>query len=141
MNFPFHSTARAAAQRTTPEDVAILERHIAEEHAALAAGEPGRALRLSGHFHIEIARIADQQTVEAFIRQLVSRSSLAIALYWSRRSALCESHAHHALVAALRDHDGAEAEARMKGHLLDLLSQLDLREQPEQTLSLRDALS
>lgn len=133
-------TARAAAERATAEDIAALERHIEAEHAALRAGAPGRALNLSGYFHVEIARIADQATVEGFIRQLVSRSSLVIALYWRRRNALCESHAHHALVKALKDHDGAAAEDLMKGHLLDLLSQLDLREVPETGRSLREAL-
>ncbi|MBJ3762004.1 GntR family transcriptional regulator [Maribius pontilimi] len=133
-------TARAAAERTTAYDIALLERHIDLEHAALDADQTGVALNLSGQFHIEIARIADQATIADFIRQLVSRSSLVIALYWRRRNALCESHAHHALVKALRTRDGATAEDLMKGHLLDLLSQLDLRAQPDAKLSLRDAL-
>lgn len=98
------------------------------------------ALKLSGHFHLEIARIADQGTIEQFLRQLVSRSSLVIALYWRRRNALCESNAHHALVDALRQGDGDRAEDLMKGHLLDLYSQLDLKDHAEGTVSLRDAL-
>lgn len=134
-------TARAAAERTTPEDIVVLERHLAEEHAALAAGEHGRALNLSGQFHVEIARIADQDTIEAFIRQLISRSSLVIALYWRRRTAMCESHAHHALMEALRSGDGDRAAELMKGHLVDLLSQLDLRTAPDSALSLREALA
>lgn len=134
-------TARAAAERATPADILLLERHIEAEHAALAADEAGRALKLSGQFHVDIARIADQATIEAFIRQLVSRSSLVIALYWRRRNAMCESHAHHALLDALRRRDGDSAEDLMKGHLLDLVSQLDLRSQPAETPSLREALS
>ena len=134
------STARAAAERASAMDVAELERHIENEHNALARDEAGLALKLSGDFHLAIARIADQHTIEQFLRQLVSRSSLVIALYWRRRNALCESHAHHALVEAMRDRDGDSAEELMKGHLLDLLSQLDLREQTEGPLSLKDAL-
>jgi DNA-binding GntR family transcriptional regulator len=133
-------TARAAAERVAPADITLLEKHMEQEHAALAEGKAGQALKLSGLFHIEIARIADQQTIESFLRQLISRSSLVIALYWQRRNALCESHAHHALLEAFRQNDGATAEEMMKGHLLDLLSQLDLRERPETTTSLRDAL-
>ena len=134
-------TARAAAERATPQDIDRLERHIEEEHAALANDKAGLALKLSGVFHVEIAQIADQHTIEAFIRQLVSRSSLVIALYWRRRNALCESHAHHALLDAFRQHDPDKAEDVMKGHLIDLVSQLDLRDQPEDKTSLRDALS
>ncbi|WGH79502.1 GntR family transcriptional regulator [Jannaschia ovalis] len=135
------STARAAAERATAADIARLEAHLADEHAALDAGQAGRALMLSGRFHIEIARIADQTTIEAFIRQLVSRSSLIIALYWRRQSAMCESHAHHALLDAMERNDAATAEELMKGHLLDLLSLLDLREPAEETVSLREAFA
>jgi len=133
-------TARAAAERATSADISLLEAHIEKEHAALAAGESGRALNLSGLFHVEIARVADQKTIEAFIQQLVSRSSLVIALYWQRRNALCESHAHHALLDAFRSNDPDEAEELMKGHLVDLISQLNLRDPPEVTRSLKDAL-
>lgn len=133
-------TARAAAERATAQDIALLERHIEKEHVALDRDEAGLALKLSGEFHVAIARIADQQTIEQFLRQLVSRSSLVIALYWRRRNALCESNAHHALLQALRDGDGDSAEELMKGHLLDLLSQLDLRDRPTGPASLRDAL-
>lgn len=133
-------TARAAAQRATAVDVAALKAHIEQEHAAVAAGEAGRALKLSGAFHVEIARIADQATIEAFIRQLVSRSSLVIALYWRRRNALCESHAHHALLDAFERNDADSAQDLMKGHLVDLVSQLDLSDAPAETVSLREAL-
>lgn len=133
-------TARSAAERTTPADIARLQAHIDQEHAALHAGDPGRALRLSGLFHIEIARIADQDTICGFITQLVARSSLIIALYWQRRNALCESHAHEALMRALADKDPDAAEQLMKGHLLDLVTSLDLRNLPAAPRTLRDAL-
>lgn len=134
------STARAAAVRATKADIQRLDHHIKAEHEALDRDQAGRALKLSGDFHLEIARIADQQTIEQFLRQLVSRSSLVIALYWRRRNALCESNAHHALLDAFRNHDGASAEDLMKGHLLDIFSQLDLREREEGSVSLREAL-
>lgn len=133
-------TARSAAERITEADLALLQRHIDAEHEALAAGEAGRALYLSGKFHIEIARIADQDTIAEFITQLVARSSLIIAVYWQRRGALCERHAHHALMRALAAHDGALAEELMKSHLLDLLSSLDLRSRTAAPSSLREAL-
>lgn len=134
------STARAAAERASVQDIAVLEQHITDEHAALDRDEAGLALKLSGDFHLEIARIADQQTIEQFLRQLVSRSSLVIALYWRRRNALCESNAHHALIDALRNHDADRAEELMKSHLLDIYSQLDLRERTDGVSSLREAL-
>lgn len=133
--------ARSAAARARPADIALLERHIEDEHAALDASDPGRALYLSGLFHNEIARIADQATIAGFVETLVARSSLIIALYWRHESALCEKHAHHALVRALANNDEAEAEALMKSHLVDLHSALDLRERSTRAQSLKDALT
>ena len=134
------STARAAAERTTSADILRLQQHIEDEHQALDRGQLGLALKLSGDFHLEIARIADQQTIEHFLKQLISRSSLVIALYWKRRNALCENNTHNSLVEALRDNDGNAAEDLMTGHLLDIYSQLDLREHKEEAISLKDAL-
>lgn len=133
-------TAKSAAERMTSQDIALLQRHIDEEHSALRAGNAGRALNLSGKFHVEIARIADQKTIEEFIGQLVARSSLVIALYWQRRSALFESHAHDALIRAFVDRDGDLAEELMKNHLLDLVTSLDLRNLTSAPISLREAL-
>lgn len=134
-------TARSAAMRSTPADIARLEHHIHEEHVAMNAGDNGRALYLSGLFHTEIARMAQQTTIAGFIETLIARSSLIIAIYWRRESALCESHAHHALVQAIAKSDGQTAEDLMRSHLVDLHSALDLREQPSVTRSLRDVLT
>ncbi|PRY74975.1 DNA-binding GntR family transcriptional regulator [Yoonia maritima] len=133
-------TARSAAERMTEQDILSLQNHIDAEHTAIDNGESGRALYLSGLFHIEIARIADQKTIAAFITQLISRSSLIIALYWERRAALCESHAHHALIEAFRNQDGDQAEELMKSHLIDLLTSLDLRSRKSAPSSLHEAL-
>ena len=133
-------TAHSAATRATSSDIARLARHISDEHAALDASDPGRALYLSGLFHTEIARIAGQATIAGFIETLIARSSLIIALYWRRESALCEKHAHHALVQALSDRNEEQAEELMRSHLVDLHSALDLRDRNDRTLSLKDAL-
>ncbi|AUC52120.1 GntR family transcriptional regulator [Sagittula sp. P11] len=133
--------ARRAALRITDAHLATLERHIHEEHAALADGDHGKALHLSGQFHIEIARIADHGTIADVITALIARSSLIIALYWRRESALCEKHAHHALLDALAKGDGPRAEELMKSHLVDLHSQLDLRDRQASSRSLKEALA
>lgn len=134
-------TARSAAMNAKPADARVLRRHIEREHAAMNAGDTGRAVYLSGEFHCAIARIADQTTIEQFISALIARSSLIVALYWRRRDALCESHAHHALVDAIAENDEQLAEELMTSHLVDLGSCLDLSDTPSHPLSLRDALS
>lgn len=133
-------TAHSAALRMSDKNLALLQANIHDEHAALDAGENGRALFLSGQFHVEIARIADQYTIETFISELISRSSLIIALYWRRRAALCETQAHHALLDAFAKKDAATAEELMKNHLLDLVASLDLHNVQQPPKSLREAL-
>lgn len=133
-------TAHSGALRATKKDVKTLRAHIAAEHAAIKSGDLGRAVYLSGLFHAAIADIADQSTIAAFIKSLVSRSSLVVALYWKRRNILCENHAHHELIDAISHNDGARAEALMQSHLVDLLSGLDLREKPATPSGLKEAL-
>ena len=134
-------TARSACQRMDADKLQTLQDHIDAEHAAIDAGDAGRAVYLSGQFHIEIARMADQATIEAIISELVARSSLIIALYWQRRAALCESHAHHSLIDAFAAGKDDLAEDLMKSHLLDLVTSLDLRNRTSIPGSLREALS
>ncbi len=133
-------TARTAALHATPDDIVLLQDHITQEHAAMNAGDRGRALYLSGRFHIEIARIANQQTIADIINVLIARSSLIIALYWRRESALCESQAHHALIKAINDNDGTRAEELMQSHLVDLHSALNLSELPAVEQDLKSML-
>lgn len=122
--------AYMAAKAMTEAQLEILSVHIEAEHVALDAGEMGKSLSLSGQFHIAVAEIADQQVLGAMIRQLISRSSLIIALYWKRADTACESHSHHALLEAMARHDGQAAAEIMKSHIVDLHSGLDLRERP-----------
>ena len=134
-------TARLAAGRATSADIDRLASHIAAEQTALAAGDIGGSLYLSGEFHVEIARLAGQSIICAFVASLVSRSSLIIALYWQRREAICDSHAHDDLLRAIAAGDGAGAESAMAHHLSDLLSSLDLGHPAIPAGSLREALT
>lgn len=133
-------TARSAAQRANAEDIAFLDAHIEKEHAALAQDDMGLALYLSGQLHVHIAKIAAQNTITGFIETLIARSSLIVALYWKRESALCERHAHKSLVTAIQNNDENAAEELMRSHLVDLHSALDLRKRPSADTSLKDIL-
>ncbi len=132
--------AGLAAERARSSDVALLKRHLDEEHQAMHAGRDGEAVVLSGRFHVAIAEIADQSILTDFVRGLCSRSSLIIALYWRRRDTICESHAHHALVDSIAKNSPKDATELMTSHLVDLLSGLDLSERPAEPKRLADIL-
>ncbi|MEL6290538.1 MAG: GntR family transcriptional regulator [Pseudomonadota bacterium] len=132
--------ARMAAERAKPKDIRRLRAHIKKEHKALANNDLATALSLSARFHLEIADIASHQLLGRFVRTLMSRSSLIIALYWRRPDVACEKHSHDALIEALATHDGAAAEDIMNSHLVDLRSGLDLSERDLKGVSLKQAL-
>jgi DNA-binding GntR family transcriptional regulator len=119
-------TAALAAGRAAAHDVARLQAHLQEENRAIAASDQGRAIALSAAFHVMIAELADQPILASFVRELVSRSSLVVALYWRRSDATCERHAHHELVAAIEARSSERAADLMRSHLVDILSGLDL---------------
>jgi DNA-binding GntR family transcriptional regulator len=118
--------AALAAAVAKPAEIKQLRLHLHREHEALHVGNDSDAIMLSAQFHIGIAEIAGQSILTGIVRDLLSRSSLIIALYWRRRDTTCESHAHHALVDAIQKHDAQDASELMKRHIEDLLSGLDL---------------
>lgn len=120
--------ARRAAERATPADVDRLRLQMRDERAALADGDEPTAIRLSGEFHMAIARIASHGTFEAFLRELVARSSLILLLYRRQRAQVCGTDHHIELADAIAAGDGARASALMIEHLDDIEAGLDLVE-------------
>lgn len=132
--------AALAAGSATHADIERLRRHLEDEHRALHAGKDGEAVVLSAQFHVAIAEIAGQAIFTEMVRDLCSRSSLIISLYWRRRDTICESHAHLALVDAIAKRSPVDASELMTSHLVDLLSGLDLSERNASSRSLSDIL-
>jgi DNA-binding GntR family transcriptional regulator len=129
-----------AAEVAVPDDIARLRLHLEKEHEALHAGRDSDAIMLSARFHVAIAEIAAHSIYTGFVRDLVSHSSLIIALYWKRRDTTCERHAHQALVEAIGAGRSAEAADLMTSHLVDLLSGLNLARSAKTSENLADIL-
>lgn len=132
--------AREAARNATKADIKRLRAHCVDEHRALDEADHGRALHLSGLFHIEIAKISGQATLLAFVEQLISRSALIIALYSNRTRIRCDSGCHEKLVDVLADHQPDEAEALMRSHLTDIHSNLHFEDDKRHLGALREML-
>src|SRR5262245_43635078 len=132
--------AALAAKAAGADDIARLRQHLQKEHEALRGGRDSDAIMLSARFHVGIAETAAQSVLTKFVRDLVSHSSLIIALYWRRRDTTCERHAHHALVDAIEAGAGSRAADLMPSHLVDLLSGLDLTDRVAKSDNLSDLL-
>lgn len=115
-----------AAERATPDDCDALDRIVAAGRAAVAAGDRGGSIRLSGQFHTSVAGLARQPVLEKFLTELVAQSSLVIALYGHGGRPECGDHDHLGLVAALRARDAELAVRLMTGHLDGIEAGLDL---------------
>ncbi len=132
--------ASLAAEHATNRDIARLRAHHREEEAAIRQGDQRRAIALSAQFHNMLAEIAGQPILEGFLRELTSRSSLVVALYWQRKDTTCERHAHHELLGAVAAHNGKRAGDLMRSHLVDIFSGLDLRQRPIRETRLAELL-
>jgi DNA-binding GntR family transcriptional regulator len=131
--------------RATDEDVATLAACIADEEAARAAGDTRRAVRMSGEFHLHIARVSDHQTLGRVLRELVSRTSLILMTYGEPAgrarsdASACSCRDHRALLGAIRLRDRRAAARLMQEHLMQIEAQLNFsvpEEMPPDLLTL-----
>jgi len=123
------------------EAIARLEAHVAEERQARAAGDTKATILLSGGFHLLIGELAGSPYLWDVLRDLVSRTSLIIAMYQTRKQAECGPDEHAELVRVIKDGDGPRAQHLMSHHLDHLEGQLDLEEAAGTSDDLRDLLA
>ncbi|MFT4047784.1 MAG: GntR family transcriptional regulator [Solimonas sp.] len=119
-------TARFVA-KATRADVQRIKDHLQKEKAAARRNDRRAAIRLSGEFHLIIAECAGNATLLELLRELVSRSSLIIAVYQEAASACCPPDEHQELVTAL-DKRRDDAAQLMLEHLDHVLADLRLQE-------------
>lgn len=115
-----------AAHACDAPGAALLREHLERERQAEREGDDRAAIRLSGEFHLVLARIAGHRIYENFLRELVARSSLIILLYRRSRAQCCKVDHHGALAEAIAEGRGAEAAAQMIAHLDEIERDLEL---------------
>lgn len=118
------STVAAAASK---EGMRKLKRHLREEEAASRKRDRQSIVRLSGEFHILLASLQDNRVLYDYVVELVSRTTLIVALYESPGSPSCTRHDHRELVNAIADRDVARATRSMNAHLEEIENNLNLQ--------------
>lgn len=108
-----------AAGLIEPAEIEALEETLGRGRRAMLEGERGTAIRLSGEFHLGIGASARQPILLGYLADLVSRSSLVIALYGRGYSSACADGEHRNLLDALRRRDGPAAGRLIAAHLAD----------------------
>ena len=125
--------AHLAANKATPADIDLLERHVAQEAAARATGQRTEAISLSGEFHIALARVADNAVMSATVKDLITRSSLIIAMFGHSGVNNCRDDEHRCLINAMRAGDGTKTENIMREHIHHIKAHLTLDREPQRS--------
>lgn len=115
-----------AANNCTKQDAVKLTDIVGRENACITSGDRSGAIRLSGDFHLELARIGGNKPLQELLRQLVAQTSLAIALYEAPGHLLCVEDDHLQIVDAVAKGEDTRAKKLMRDHLLECEGQLRL---------------
>ncbi|WP_375122710.1 GntR family transcriptional regulator [Pseudomonas sp. LW8] len=112
-----NTLVRLACQRPQPDDLNCLRTLIEREKRAVEQDRRGAAIRLSGEFHLQLARMAANVPLAHFLHSLVPLTSLAIARSRCPTRSCCAWQEHLALVEVVERGDAAKAEGLMNRHL------------------------
>lgn len=110
------------------------------EDGAHADGDETAALRLSGEFHLIMAELTGNPVAATMLRELVSRTVLAITVHQRPESSGCRTHEHRRLIDLLRAGDVENAAREMDEHLKALEQGLDLSPKPRGGAGLREVM-
>jgi DNA-binding GntR family transcriptional regulator len=132
---------RRLAQGLSAEDAARLARHVAFEHEAHARHNRRASIRLSGEFHLLLAALSGNRVIERFLRELVSRTSLIIAVYEAPGRSCCSFDEHAGLIEAMGRGHAEPAVEGMMAHLCGIESQLMLDRPPGEAVDLKSILA
>jgi DNA-binding GntR family transcriptional regulator len=127
-------------ESATRADCRRIHDYLAREQLAWSRNDRREALKLSGDFHLAIAEIAGNNILVDMLRDLVSRSSLIIAVYQAPGTPFCPPDAHQELVAALERRDPGAVDL-MLHHLDHVLADLRFEQPGDQPLDLRSVFA
>ncbi|MEZ5776952.1 MAG: GntR family transcriptional regulator [Paracoccaceae bacterium] len=130
------NVAMLAAERATETDVAMLGAHLEKEHHAHRSDNRHEAIRLSGQFHVVLARIAANRVMERMVKELVTRTSLIIGIFGAPGTDNCRDDDHSLILEALRAKDAAAASRLMSEHIGHIQTNLDLSKGRPSTVDL-----
>lgn len=126
-----------AIEHASANDFSELRRIIAEEKKALAARDYSCSMRLSGEFHMALARSAQNPILTEFLAGLISRSYLILATYQKRDSEVCPQTDHEDLVNLIEKRNLDGALTAQRHHFDHIENELDLSRKKTASLTLK----
>lgn len=107
------------AQAPDAKRFAPLYGMVARERSAFERGDRVSWIRLSNAFHVEMARLLDNQVLTETLHSLCARTTLIIAFYDSPGETACSYLEHVAILDHLCRGDAQAAKDAMHHHLVD----------------------
>jgi DNA-binding GntR family transcriptional regulator len=114
----------------TGADKRRIREHMVREKRAWRGNDRRLMIKLSGEFHLILAETAGNTVMLGLLRELVSRSSLIIALYQARGASPCPPNEHEQLCIAL-EQGNPSAVGMMQQHLEHVRAELNLVERSD----------
>jgi DNA-binding GntR family transcriptional regulator len=114
-------------QSASRKDIKRLQEHVGREEDAWRASNRRAILKLSGEFHLLLAEAAGNSILLEVLHDLVSRSSLIIAVYQSPGASPCPPDDHRQLTATLERRERTAIKLMMQ-HLNHVFADLVLEE-------------
>ncbi|HEY3658807.1 MAG TPA: GntR family transcriptional regulator [Steroidobacteraceae bacterium] len=130
------NTVETFIKTATRKDVKRLQDHLAREEEAWRNNDRRAILKLSGEFHLALAEAADNSILLELLRDLVSRSSLIIAVYQAPGASPCPPAAHRELTATLERRERAAIKLMIQ-HLDHVVEDLKLEDRSADRVDLR----
>ncbi|WP_420546985.1 GntR family transcriptional regulator [Curvivirga sp.] len=132
---------RRACETISKADIGILTKLVQKEHEAYADNNKSEGIQLSGAFHLKLAEIAGNETLQEYLKELVTRSSLIVAHYENNSAHTCTHNDHKDLITALAEGNSDKAVALMEDHLQAIEDKLNLSDADSETNNLKQIFS
>lgn len=120
--------------RIEDSDLAQLRDMLRREQQAYLQGDSEQALALSVNFHRELARMAGNSVLDAYLNDIIRRTPLVILAHLGDETEnRCRNHEHEAIVEAIARRDVKTAVTVMHQHLLQIESKIKHKPEPVDT--------
>ena len=117
---------RKVIERAGKAELRRLRAHIAKESEARLANDRRAVIKLSGEFHMLLAKLSGNPYISKLMDELCPLTCLIIALYDSPQTPACPEDEHIRIIEAIELKDEGAAVSLMLHHLQHVESELKL---------------
>jgi len=111
---------RFAFEAFTAKERNRLQKCLEQEKNARETKSRGKSIKLSGDFHIELARLSGNPIMIGILQEMIYKTSLIISVYGSPGLEICRDHHHEEILSLIEGGDIDGACESMKNHLTEI---------------------